>query len=260
MWFLFALIAPSAAALVVNIHITHHGGTQICHIAQENVRAADAACYVPHVQFPPRDASLTHYARQVNESFDFVNWEFRWAPHPVPLDALGWHEPHIVSILAVRDPIDRLLAGDGFQSSFGPVVSVRDGGDPLRKWTAVHWDKYAHSAFTDSYQLRILAGGGADQAALARAQALTKRMTYVLDLACFHDNLEALARHLGWHYNFGTVAQHPHTTTPIVNRLHNYTLLNELKSRNRYDIEFYRWAQKRALVVCGAKDLERLNY
>lgn len=58
---------------------------------------------------------------QSRRAFRFVAWEYRNPPRP-SLSRTNWEDPLLVSVLIIRDPIARLLAGDGFVLSRFPGV------------------------------------------------------------------------------------------------------------------------------------------
>jgi len=238
------------ASFVINIHITHHAGTTLCHVAQANVNASAKGCFA-NTRYPPQQTA-SYLAALAAEQLVFVNWEFRAPPRP-PLSTFDWETEQVTSILVVRDPLERLLADDGYHSRFGPVS---DGQNWYRKWTHESWDAYLASEFTDNYQLRILANGARDATGLAAAQALATRFTYIIDLACLDYSLEAIAPQLGW-----TFERRPHhRLAPITERFGNTTRLALFKQRNEFDISFYRWAQKKSVVVCDETATAHLDY
>ncbi len=87
-----------------------------------------------------------------------------------------------MSVLIIRDPIARLLAGDGFVSSTFPGVS-RYAKDPASfpgNPSHHEWFRFSRHSRNDNPAIRI------------KAKELISRFAYVLDQACLDDNLKAL--------------------------------------------------------------------
>ena len=166
-----------------------------------------------------------------------------------------WESPRVVSLLIVRDPIERLLSGDGVVTSlFGDHRSEQGR-------TAAQWWAYANNnAFTKNYQLCILSNMVETSLpeALQKAKQLTKRFTFVLDQACLDANLLMLARLLDWErptsrqldWNFLMRKNRP----TVAQEINNATLLAYLQTRNQADIEFYNRAKQLSLVQCDVRD------
>jgi hypothetical protein len=145
--------------------------------------------------------------------------------------------PELLTVLVMRDPIERLLASDGRLAMYGPnpsrrrrrrrrVLDAREKkGYPDR--TAATWDDYAlHSYYADNYALRILgdrtgdvvntynlsipwdAGGQdmlptdvVDGEMVARARRVVQSATVVIDLACLSESLQWLSEQLNLSHN-----------------------------------------------------------
>eukprot|EP00588_Corethron_pennatum_P030934 CAMPEP_0194338478 /NCGR_PEP_ID=MMETSP0171-20130528/79721_1 /TAXON_ID=218684 /ORGANISM="Corethron pennatum, Strain L29A3" /LENGTH=297 /DNA_ID=CAMNT_0039102625 /DNA_START=246 /DNA_END=1135 /DNA_ORIENTATION=- len=180
------------SALVIALHITHHGGTTLCRAVG---RASDASRPAPSLscnygsRWPREDPGrpwigaeeTARAAAALGAAYHFVGWEFRGFPGRGALGGTHWEDPGVVSVVVLRDPLSRLLAGTGY---FGH----RFGYGPER-FTRADWWAYARSAQTDNYALRILAadrgccaGADTERRHLEAAKALISRTTYVLDL------------------------------------------------------------------------------
>jgi len=108
--------------LVVSVHITHHGGTALCHaigratggttgkgapsFACMNVRTRDKAFrdsrYPRHRPWR-RDETASNIAL-ARRYFHFVSWEFGLSRKKFRLDETDWEDPNLVSVVVMRDP------------------------------------------------------------------------------------------------------------------------------------------------------------
>ena len=221
-------------AVILNIHITHHAGTFMCGFARKNhARSPDFACL---------DSTFSDNWERWNIRFDFIAWEYTRAPR-ISLYTADWESQYVISILIMRDPLDRLLAGDG--------IALRRYG-PEHNRTAELWWKFANDDdLTNNYALRVLGEGDLSELGVAKAKALIDRITYVIDQACLNENLMQLAQELGWNttdiLRKGTV--HHKTARE---RLENDTLYEFLRKKNANDIALYEWTKQRSLVVCDS--------
>jgi hypothetical protein len=232
--------------LVVSIHITHHAGTFVCHAAQYN-----------HVDTPPNacmtkslDMNFDTWKRQ----YGFYSLEYRKPPseyHPplTPLSHGNWEHPDVVSIVVMRHPMDRLLAGDAMAENLY-------GKPPAR--TAQQWWDYANDDhYTNNYALRIFSQGDTTEVGLEKAKRLLNRMTYIMDQACLNENMAKLGQELGWDTTtlfrkFRILDLKRKNRSSARERIGNDTLYDYLVERNKNDIELYEWSKTKSLVVCGA--------
>ena len=222
--------------LTVIIHITHHAGTFLCGLAKaNNLRRPPFLCKLGE-QKGKNDANWTKW----QSMYDVVSWEYQ-RPPDIPLATHNWESDQVISVLIVRDPLDRLLAHDaGAARKYGK----------LKKRTQEQWWAYANDgAFTKNFALRILSDGDGKETGLNKAKELVGRMTYVLDQACLNENLLQLTNELGWNNTdlLGEGTVHHKTARE---RLGNDTLWEFLTERNANDIALYEWSKKRSLVVC----------
>eukprot|EP00040_Diaphanoeca_grandis_P012769 m.64640 g.64640 ORF g.64640 m.64640 type:complete len:282 (-) comp23456_c0_seq2:154-999(-) len=226
-----------AHSVLMNIHITHHAGTQFCALARQNGKVPSTACNVDH--------KTNGYVFQVEswaKEWDTIGWEFKSKPNP-PLETHQWEHPHVISVIIMRNPLERLLSGDGMVSSeFGNHPTMLN---PDQMWA------YANSKYTDNYALSILSGGDSSETGLFRAKDLLRRFTYVLDLTCLDDGLLALCNALHWECGALTEKSglHRHHKS-LEERYTNKTLLAFLTKRNKYDLELYHWSKTLSLVEC----------
>ena len=231
-------------AVVMNIHITHHAGTTLCLWATCNGHAAkDYKCSQPGGLSATAFTHTSEIERKLLGIYDtkYVSFEYRTFQQEDDLSKVDWQAPWVISVLVVRDPLERLLAADyTVEAKYGSV----------KNRTAEQWWQYAtDDTYSRNYQTRIL-GGGVKTDALRNSQALVSKVTFVLDQHCFNANLKRLGMLFGWKapkgFNHGPLRSRGSVTS----RINNDTLLGFLEERNRDDIEFYRWARERSLVRC----------
>jgi hypothetical protein len=228
-------ITKSTNPLMVIIHITHHAGTFLCSLAKANkLRRPKFLCKLGD-ENGKNDANWTKW----KSTYDVVSWEYQRPPEK-PLATANWESDQVISVLVIRDPLDRLLARDAV---------ARHKYGPLKERTQEQWWDYAHDRLTDNFALKILSGGDTTEAGIAQAKRLVERMTYVLDQACLNENLLQLTKVLGWNNTAdlgGGTVRRPSARE----RLGNDTLWEFLRERNANDIALYEWSKKRSLVVC----------
>jgi len=242
-------------ALLINIHITHHGGTTFCHEMKALGPAPEKACNggsnwnftVPQPLDRPWNFNETsEYIPIVREHFHMIGWEFGFKPKR-PLSDTDWENPLLVSVLIVKDPIVRL-----FTSSSN---AVKKYGDSDHRNQSAWWE-YAQLSLANNFALHKLSpkrcvqsGKDTPLECLEAAQDLVKRFTFVIDIACLDESMAVLADELGW----TLPPPKPHKTHPSsAERLGNETLHEWLRQRNRRDIELYEWAKDRAVLNCSA--------
>ena len=196
--------------------------------------------------------------------YHMLSWEFSKAPSPRPLSATNWEHPQLVSIIVMRDPLSRLLAGDHATKTNFP--NILEGNASLDEWWA-----FADSTNTNNFAMRILAGQDCcqgqdtDPIHLVHAKELLSRFTFILDLACLTDGMAAVAHSLGFEPRqqralldqaavmmqrelapSGVV--HP----PVSERIPFPQVYEFLQRRNYLDIELYEWSKQISLVRCEA--------
>ena len=122
-------------------------------------------------------------------------------------------QENLLSVIVMRHPMERLLAGDAWLlKNFGPEESR----------TAAQWWEIANSEHTNNYALKALSpytccnGEHTEVKHLEGAKDLLRRLTFVLDLTCLDESMQALANTLGLPYD-GTTGKgwhHLHNRTP----------------------------------------------
>lgn len=254
-------------ALMLNLHITHHAGTFMCKEFAERVGPTPSSSCMGGDNWPSDEISpakrpwlpseTNHYIDVLRPKFHMIAWEFGQGGINPELRDVDWENPRLLSILVVRNPMDRLLAGDGFADNTYGLVNNRTS----EGW----WELANHRRHTNNYALRVLSdsvgccsGKDTNQTYLDMAKKLVGRMTFVLDQDCLMDNLIQVARLLNLDYNASQAAkssffrQHEDART----RIGNDTLYEYLLERNKLDMELYYWSKNQSLVNCGALSRE----
>lgn len=243
-------------ALLLNVHITHQGGTHVCDVLGHQLRHPSFACMINREDIDerglPDHRPWTYHetadsVTATRQHYDFVSWEFRTHVGMNPLWQTNWDTPQLVSLLVIRHPISRLLAGDERVERLWPGLLAGNGTE--EQWW--HYAKETKYPNTNNYALAILAGYGCCNGAdterrfLVKAQELVKRFTIVLDIECLNTGLEAVADLL--HLELEELpppTRHERPRIPSAVEIFLY-------ERIRLDIELYKWARQRALVDCG---------
>lgn len=248
----------AGTALMVNVHITHHGGTAFCAVVGRATAAApDFACaedrtnttgrgkyrYRGRVVYSTVDPwrSEKETSQRIQEirlrhGYSMVAWEYDRQPRRSPLAATHWEHPDLVSVVVMRHPVDRLLAGDadvdrrwypGMKATTsGGVVGRKGRGGTTNGGTSAadadanatalrqreNWWHYARRRDvrnTNNFALGILSqpgccnGSMTDPSYLEQARALVGRFTFVLDIECLDDGMDELGRILNLTLNWG---------------------------------------------------------
>jgi hypothetical protein len=260
----------NGSGLLLNIHITHHGGTTFCYEIGRRLHAPSFACMSPRLpedadvgeDFPKRQPwshndTSTNIAL-IRKSFNMISWEFS-APMGASLpqiDETHWEHEQLVSVFVARDPISRLLAGDAMVNRLHPTLFA------TRNATLDDWWAFARDdMFTNNYCMRIFAGRSCCQGNitspefLSKAKSIVKRFTIILDVACLDAGIAALGKILALNMSIpvknsmapGTKRsshEDPKDKIPYP-EVYEY-----LVQKNRLDIEFYEWSKQRSLVNC----------
>lgn len=256
--------------LIINVHVAHTGGSTLCDVfghAKGTDGAPVAACQYPRADqgvnmtaypaiVPWSSEATAKNVDYVRQFFHFIAWEFLEAPDQpyrkginpkLPISSTHWEDPNIVSVLVVRDPIERFLAPDDQVQKEYPGL-LTQGGD-LNTWM----NYTNHPLWTNNFQVGVLAGKGCcnqthtDPIYLERAKELASRFTAILDMACLDRGLATLARALDLTVDL-QAGNHKrtHATPPEVPR----PTKNLMVRHNHVDSQFYQWAKQQALHVC----------
>ena len=238
-------------AVMYSTHVTHHAGTAMCMAARLNTNAPPFLCTMSPPMLPEK---AIPWARR--HGYGYISAEFRGrVQNGWNWTLAEWERPDLVSVVVMRDPIDRLFTDDG-------MAIIEFGETMERDWKA--WDRYARSDYTDNYALRVF-GSVSERRPVTRkdlesAKAFLRRVTIIIDQACFSSTLRELFGQIGWKKLSGngfklrrsSKIKHHAGANMDSNRarIRNDTIYEKLVSRNSLDIELYRWSKIRSWKVC----------
>lgn len=289
-------------AIMMSVHVTHHAGTLLCDRIRQHVGAPEFVCMALR-KLPRELASETtldrashtvQWCHKHNVSFTSVEFgnnnaelkkggKWDWS-------AVDWAQPDLVSIVVFRDPIARLLNGDGTSNrKYGsiPVLALRhpwvrekefyydrdhpppakcckkngEKIEPLLIRTPKLWDQYAHSYFTDNFALRVFCNKpcvdscpALTEADLEYAKSWLRQVTVLIDQDCLVANLQALFDNIGWVLGETSDSRGILRSNETALRaiVGNNTLYDELVERNKFDIALYQWAKNMSYVRCSS--------
>ena len=247
--------------LILNIHLTHHAGTTMCHDVGKAVGAPSFACmglkpedHVPKKEnFPNKEIPWTYNETEPNlqivrKYFRYISWELGHIPK-VDLMETNWENPHLVSVLVMKHPLARILSGDGYISKTYPGIKDNTANE-------AEWWAFARDERQNNFALARLSQGReccfnekTNVTHVHTAQALIRRMTFVIDVECLDENLQALSQILGFPLNAETnqksAKKHPPLKERFPPEIYKY-----LAKRNKRDIELYEWSKSLSLVKC----------
>eukprot|EP00545_Synedropsis_sp_CCMP1620_P000905 CAMPEP_0119030246 /NCGR_PEP_ID=MMETSP1176-20130426/40935_1 /TAXON_ID=265551 /ORGANISM="Synedropsis recta cf, Strain CCMP1620" /LENGTH=305 /DNA_ID=CAMNT_0006986613 /DNA_START=2063 /DNA_END=2980 /DNA_ORIENTATION=- len=248
-------------AIILNVHVTHHAGTTLCFKMKQWGPTPDFYC-MGGANWPEtikKQFGWTHnetpgMVKALRNHFHMISWEAGFESHYVPdLTTTDWEYNELVSVVIIRDPMDRLLAKDATIDGKGIY------GDSTKGRSAQEWWTYANSRFTNNYALRVLSssrkeldGENTDPRFVQKAKELLKRVTFVLDQACLDESIREFANIMNLTSDAPVHADLKRVHKPARERIGNDTLYEHLLRRNRRDIEVYEWSKKLALVNCSA--------
>lgn len=261
-------------AIILNIHITHHAGTTLCHVIGQAVGAPGRYCNVPSetdilppgYAFPRRKPwsgpqATAHHIAQVRQAYRFVSWEFGSLPR-LPLNVTDWEHPHLISLMVIRHPLSRLLAADAYTAQHYPFVLSysKQGGEGTAQQSKDDWWKFAKDPYYDNFALRRLVGA-TNTTTMTRdhflaGQQLLERFTFVLDQACLPDNLRAVGNVLNITMDDDrrkkdgrNLMANPKLLS-LKERFPFEDIYHFVCNKFQYDIQLYEWARPKSLVQC----------
>ena len=150
----------------------------------------------------------------------------------------------------MKHPLERALTGSAYIAEKYPQVNAGD------KSNLTQWWEFARDSRHNNIALQRLSAGqtccqneNTNITHLHTAQALVRRMTFVMDINCLDENLQVFAQMLDF-----TLNKKKHTAKkvhpPIEERFPNKEIYDFLAERNKRDIEFYEWSKNLSLVKC----------
>ena len=250
--------------IILNIHITHHAGATIC----SKVGHAPGTRGTPSfecrgvssqdnvtIDFPRQSWKHNDTAKNielVRPVFHMISWKF--GHQKLPLKDAAWENPNLVSVIVMREPISRLLAGDEMvDKKYAGMMSGATGAE--QQW----WQYATKEGNTNNYALSKLSSGccqhnQTNPKHLEAAKQLLSRFTFVLDIRCLHEGITAMTNILGIEQFSGRAHQKPaRKGTSLVSnsdRIRFKEVYNYLLDSNKLDIELYEWSKNISLVRC----------
>lgn len=258
----------NGTGIILNLHIVHHGGTAFCNAIGRAGPAPKFACWKlsidarrdpppPHLleAFPGNDPwrpqDTAKNIRKLRPHFHMISWEYGYPPPKKAVRFTDWEEPNLFSVLILRHPMDRLLAGDRIVNFIFPGLLQGNG-------TQEQWESYTRSKYTDNFALRVLTGNSCCQGAdtpesfLDMAKELVQRFSVVIDIECLTESMLALADLLKIQTS-GKLSQRKKKPSPR-ERIGRDDIYETFVERNTMDIRLYEWAKSITLLDC-----DRLN-
>lgn len=299
-------------ALILNIHVTHHGGTSFCSTIgrkgpspsfacmgdkevifpspPQDCQGADGdtnrtTCYSFHQmeRFRPWSKSETGpFIEAIRPYFHMISWEFSGPKFykPRTLESPDWGHPKLVSVVVTRDPLSRLLAGDG-------MATKRYTGYNTNELNRSRWWDYAaydNLPNIDNFFLRILTSAhrspsqqsienhveegverttdeimdlfptGINKTHFEHGKTLLNKFTVVLDIACLTEGMEVLGRLLGLQpgqHNRGVIQiGAKNKSASPKDRIGYNDVYEYLLAKNQWDIALYKYSKTISLVQC----------
>jgi len=258
----------NGSALIISIHITHHAGTSVCAMMKKLGPSPSFACMSPGKNENDADSwpanttndieirswPMSKFVPRFRPYYHFMSWEYQTFAH---LHRTNWEYDNLVSMIVMRDPMRRFLAGGkcgGFQR--------RIPDDPTNETQDLYWE-YANSDCVDNFALRVLApsntcgidGADTNVTCVEGAKALLRRFTFILDQECLNDSMVALGDALNLNITReafeGRLHHHKAQSVLLLReRFGNDTLYEYVRHRFRRDIELYEWSKTRSIVKC----------
>ena len=204
--------------------------------------------------YPGEDTNVN--IQRVHKYFHMIAQFYSEPPTAtVPLADADWEHPDLLSVILMRDPIERLLSGVHEQADIKNNITL------AQKMMGNHkalWEFATKSPATDNSVLRILAGteccNGADteRKYLDIAKKLLSKISILVDVACLEESLKAmedmfnLTRKVRPNKNPYTLPPRPSAQE----RIGDPKVYQYLVERNKLELELYQWSKSIALIHC----------
>lgn len=303
-------------ALLLNFHPTHHGGTSFCQAIGKTGGPIASPRYPDnfpafaclgdrdhlvngtafdfhkggHKRYTPVEYNKTgDYVRALRPHFHMTSWEYGHVNHMHgKLSRTNWEHPKFLSVVITRDPISRLLAGDGL------MQNEYRGYDTGTLSHAGWWDYASNRENTDNFFLRQMEGTryksrivpkpvkgengftysddnlptidrlrtffDIEESNYHDAVSMLNRFTIVLDIACLSDGFEAMIDLLGLNstvvnaelasMNKSRSKRGDHKKLSTRERIGYDDVYEYLLEQNQWDIKLYEYSKTISLVNC----------
>jgi hypothetical protein len=269
--------------LMLSVHVTHHGGTYFCSLMKQVGETPNFACMNGNSNekqnktsnWPVDDPIIGHLGWKPtsdpwkwNETalmvevfrkyFHMISWEFgiRWGK----LTSTNWHHPNLLSVVIMRDPLERFMAGRKCGKFFEAISNKDLAEEP--SLNDLYW-QYANDRCADNYALRVFTGSphccnGAETniTYLEQAKKQLDQFTILIDQTCETESILAMSKLL--HFNLTLEDTSNRNRSAIVKarpsvreRLGNGTLYEYLLEKFKLDIELYEYAKSKSILDCS---------
>jgi hypothetical protein len=250
--------------LLLHLRLLHHGGESLCVDVGRAIGAPPIHCQWPkndsETAFPWRRNETSSRIQQIlnasstpPQHYRMMSWNvsdnISTSNTTTPSRSVqwttetDWEHPQLVSVLVVRHPLQRLLATDtGYLGQTYPDIQTETANRSV-------WWAFARDPINENWMIRQLVPSNTifqGRAGLLQAQALARRMTFVLDMECLNEGLQALAEVLGFDLH---PSRRPRHHIPS-HRIPYPDVQELLERRNAMDMEFYIWCKTIRLVQC----------
>jgi hypothetical protein len=200
-------------------------------------------------QSPWQHNDTDMWVTKVRPIFHYISWEYGLKELARSVNDTDWEHPRLVSIVVMRNPLERLLSDVG-------THFIKE----KKKGSTNQWWLYANDIRTDNYALRTITskegcckGADTSEEYLKMAKSYLSRFTFIMDQDCFGESLEVLSSILNLRFNATAVAHK--RKIPAKDRMKTGALYDYLVKRNTRDIELYEWARTQAMVKCSESSL-----
>lgn len=301
-------------ALILNVHVTHHAGTAICsRVGFHGINGDTSpsfACMVDKANVMPEKVCLPETERNkttkdcytlpdmvrfnapwthddtglfiglIRPYFHFVSMEYAGPGRmKVPFNETNLEHPFLLPIVITRDPISRLLAGDGvIHKNYPGIESDKQTLNHTRWWDyAVYDGRYN----TDNVFLRVINKEPSKQLgkiqnhisegiprtteeimdlyptliteeSFDNAKRTLDRFAFVLDVACLDEGLDALGRLLGLDLPAPKNRARKRKALTSRERIGHDDVYEYLLEKNKWDIALYEYSKTISVVRCNA--------
>jgi len=248
--------------LILNVHVTHHGGTTFCDVIGKTSSGGNTpefACmgirkvnvtddYPKHNPWEAEETSRN--IAIVRKYFHMISWEYGKQNIDPPLKNTDWEDPNLFSVYITRDPMSRLLAGSGHTYDAFPGL-LEGKGNISQLWG------YTQDKQTNNYALRILAGDGCchgnktEARHVESAKDVARRFSVVIDINCLGESMALLAKDV-WNITLSPMKPRTKTNKSSIREiLWDDAVYNYMVERNKRDTEFYEWTKTQAYLDCS---------
>jgi hypothetical protein len=271
--------------LMLSVHVTHHGGTYFCSQMKRVGKCPNFACMRGSVRknqtsnWPLDDPIIGDTEWSIRNSspwkfnetsvvveafrkyFHMISWEFddRWGR----LASTNWHHPHLLSVVIMRDPLERFMAG-GKCGKFHQSIKKDLAQDP--SLNHLYW-QYANDKCADNFALRVFTGSpgccngkATNITYLEQAKQQLDQFTIIIDQTCETESILAMSRLLHLNLTVDDTSSNKHMVRshpPMRERLNNDTLYEYLQEKFKLDIELYEYAKSISVLDCSTMTLTR---